>query len=78
MTRVGQIRPQPTYRKNMLILTGYPRIATQDQDNTAQIAALNAEVGERIFNEKASAGRWDRPELSRLLDPMMALSNEKL
>ena len=47
---------------------GYARVSTQDQDNTAQIAALNAAGCGRIFEEKVSAGRWNRPELSRLLD----------
>jgi DNA invertase Pin-like site-specific DNA recombinase len=47
---------------------GYSRVSTQDQDNTAQIAALNAAGCGRIFEEKVSAGRWNRPELSRLLD----------
>lgn len=49
---------------------GYARVATQDQENTAQIAALNAAECGRIFEEKASAGRWDRPELNRLLDQL--------
>jgi DNA invertase Pin-like site-specific DNA recombinase len=36
-------------------------------------AGRGAEVGrgsERIFREKASGGRWDRPELHRLLDQL--------
>jgi DNA invertase Pin-like site-specific DNA recombinase len=49
---------------------GYARVSTQDQDNTAQIAALHAAGCGRIFEEKASAGRWDRPELARLLDQL--------
>jgi len=47
---------------------GYARVSTQDHENTAQIAALNAAGCGRIFEEKVSAGRWNRPELSRLLD----------
>ena len=46
---------------------GYARVSTQDQDATAQIAALRAAGCELIFQEKASGGRWDRPELHRLL-----------
>ncbi len=46
---------------------GYARVSTQDQDTQAQITALNAARCERIFQEKASGGRWDRPELHRLL-----------
>ncbi|WP_268766406.1 hypothetical protein [Janthinobacterium sp. Ant5-2-1] len=39
---------------------GYAPVSTQHQNNTAQIAALNAAVCGRIFEEKASAGGWDR------------------
>ncbi len=46
---------------------GYARASTQDQDTEAQIAALKAAGCELIFQEKASGGRWDRPELHRLL-----------
>ncbi|MGZ9709348.1 recombinase family protein [Glaciimonas sp. GNP009] len=49
---------------------GYARVSTQDQDNAAQITALHAAGCGRIFEEKASAGRWARPELSRLLDQL--------
>lgn len=49
---------------------GYARVSTQEQDNSAQIAALKAASCTRIFEEKASAGRWDRPELHRLLDQL--------
>ena len=37
------------------------------QDNAAQIAALKAAGCERIFQEKTSGGRWDRPELQAML-----------
>jgi DNA invertase Pin-like site-specific DNA recombinase len=47
---------------------GYTRVSSRDQNYTAQIAALNAAGCGRIFEEKMSAGRWNRPELSRLLD----------
>ena len=49
------------------MLLGYARVSTQDQDTTAQIAALRTAGCELIFQEKASGGRWDRPELHRLL-----------
>lgn len=47
---------------------GYARVSTQEQDTQAQIAALKDAGCERIFQEKASGGRWNRPELHRLLD----------
>lgn len=49
------------------MLIGYARVSTQDQDTAAQITALEAAGCEQIFQEKASGGRWDRPELHRLL-----------
>jgi DNA invertase Pin-like site-specific DNA recombinase len=49
------------------MLIGYARVSTQDQDAAAQIAALKDFGCELIFQEKASGGRWDRPELHRLL-----------
>ena len=47
---------------------GYARVSTQDQEPAAQIAALEQAGCERIFQEKASGGRWDRPELHRLME----------
>ena len=52
------------------MLIGYARVSTTDQDTAAQVAALKAAGCERIFREKASGGRWDRPELHRLLDQL--------
>ena len=46
---------------------GYARVSAQDQDTALQIGALEAAGCERVFQEKASGGRWDRPELHRLL-----------
>jgi DNA invertase Pin-like site-specific DNA recombinase len=46
---------------------GYARVSTQDQDAAAQIAALKTAGCALIFQEKASGGRWDRPELHLLL-----------
>lgn len=47
---------------------GYARVSTDDQDTAAQVAALKVAKCDQIFREKASGGRWDRPELHRLLD----------
>jgi len=49
------------------MLVGYARVSTQDQDTAAQIGALTSAGCELIFQEKATGGRWDRPELHRLL-----------
>jgi DNA invertase Pin-like site-specific DNA recombinase len=49
------------------MLIGYARVSTTVQDATAQVQALEAVGCELIFREKASGGRWDRPELHRLL-----------
>ena len=49
------------------MLIGYARVSTQDQDTAAQIAALKSSGCEIIFQEKVSGGRWERPELHRLL-----------
>lgn len=46
---------------------GYARVSVQEQDTTAQIAALKGADCEMIFEEKASGGRWDRPEFHKLL-----------
>jgi DNA invertase Pin-like site-specific DNA recombinase len=35
-----------------------------------QVSALKSAGCEKIFREKASGGRWDRPELQRLLDQL--------
>ena len=49
------------------MLVGYARVSTSEQDTAAQVAALKAAGCELIFREKASGGRWDRPELHTLL-----------
>src|ERR1700674_3764941 len=49
---------------------GYGRVSTNEQDTAAQVSALKSAGCEKIFLEKASGGRWDRPELHRLLDQL--------
>src|SRR3954462_1689965 len=52
------------------MLIGYARVSTKDQETATQVAALKAAGCEPIYREKASGGRWDRPELHRLLDQL--------
>ncbi len=49
---------------------GYARVSTDDQATEAQLDALQAAGCERVFQEHASGGRWDRPELHRMLDQL--------
>jgi DNA invertase Pin-like site-specific DNA recombinase len=51
------------------MLIGYARVSTNEQDTAAQVAALKAAGCERIYRENSSGGRWDRPELHRLVTP---------
>ena len=44
------------------MLLGYARVSkADDQDTAAQVSALKAAGCTRIYEEKASGGRWDRP-----------------
>ncbi len=46
---------------------GYARVSTQDQDTRVQLTELKAAKCDRVFQEKASGGRWERPKLQELL-----------
>ncbi len=51
------------------MLIGYARVSKIDQQDTrAQVKALKEAGCKRIFEESASGGRWDRPQLHRALD----------
>jgi DNA invertase Pin-like site-specific DNA recombinase len=53
------------------MLLGYARISKSNEQETAlQIRALKKAGCKRVFEEAASGGRWDRPELHRLLDQL--------
>jgi DNA invertase Pin-like site-specific DNA recombinase len=50
---------------------GYARVSRGDtQEVEAQVQALNSAGCQKIFKEEASGGRWNRPELHRLLDQL--------
>lgn len=53
-------------------LIGYARVSTQGQDLAQQRATLNDAGCTRIFEEKISGAKRDRPELERLLDHLRA------
>jgi len=53
-----------------MMMLGYARVSTNEQDTAAQVAALKSAGCEKIFRDKASGGRWDRRELHRLLDQL--------
>ena len=53
------------------MLLGYARVPKgEDQDPRSQVAALRAAGVTKLFTDSASGGRWDRPELHRLLDQL--------
>ena len=55
------------------MLIGYARVSKEkDQDTKVQLAALAAAGAEKIYTEHASGGRWDRPELHKLLEHLRA------
>jgi Resolvase, N terminal domain len=59
------------------MMLGYVRVSTKEQDTAAQVSALKSAGCEKIFREKASDGRWDRPELQRLLDQLRRLGRTR-
>ena len=49
---------------------GYARVSTTDQNLELQLAALEEAGCSRIFQEKISGAKKERPELERLLDQL--------
>lgn len=53
------------------MILGYSRVSKgEDQSAALQLAAFQEAGVERVFDETASGGRWDRPELHRMLDQL--------
>jgi DNA invertase Pin-like site-specific DNA recombinase len=47
---------------------GYARVSKSDEQNTRlQTRALKQAGVSNVFEENASGGRWERPELQRML-----------
>ena len=72
---VKSIRKRPFVKDTKAVasglLLGYARVSKGDeQDNAVQIMALKTAGCRRLFEEAASGGRWDRPELRRMLDQL--------
>jgi DNA invertase Pin-like site-specific DNA recombinase len=65
------MRKRPFVKTGKGMLLGYARVSKGDeQSNALQANALRAAGCRRIFEETASGGRWDRPELHRMLDQL--------
>ena len=50
------------------MLIGYARVSTQDQNLDLQIAALEAAGCQKIFDDKISGSRVERPGLDKMLE----------
>lgn len=46
---------------------GYARVSTADQDHARQVEALRAAGAEKIWAEKVSGARSDRPQLAKMM-----------
>lgn len=54
------------------MILGYARVSTDGQTLEAQLDALRAAGAAKVFQEKVSGSRSDRPELARLLASLKA------
>ena len=64
------VAKSPTPASNGMLL-GYTRVSKGDEQNNAlQAKTLRAAGCRKLFEEAASGGRWDRPELHRMLDQL--------
>lgn len=54
------------------MLIGYARVSREEQNLSTQIDSLKSASCQRIFEDKASGSRWDRPEFQKMLDQLRA------
>lgn len=47
---------------------GYARVSTEEQELTVQLQTLEGSIVDKIFREKASGVKEDRPQLAALMD----------
>jgi len=53
------------------MIVGYSRVSKGDeQNNKLQLQAFKTAEVEKVFEENASGGRWDRPILHNMLDQL--------
>jgi DNA invertase Pin-like site-specific DNA recombinase len=67
-----KIRPSDavTAEGRLAMIIGYARVSTTDQNLDRQIDALNKHRVERIFEEKVTGTKANRPELLKMLDTL--------
>ncbi|MDR6775527.1 recombinase family protein [Azospirillum sp. BE72] len=54
------------------MLIGYARVSTDEQDLSQQRSILQAAGCRRVYEEKVSGAKRDRPQLARLIDQLRA------
>ncbi len=53
------------------MIFGYARVSRdEEQDTKTQLIALRDAGAKKLFEEKAFGGRWDRPELHKMLEQL--------
>jgi DNA invertase Pin-like site-specific DNA recombinase len=55
-----------------MAIIGYARVSTQDQDLSGQLDGLKAAGATKVYREKISGVRADRPELAKLMAGLKA------